>query len=106
LTGKRRKTAAACFVLETGGRALLAFSARNLAKAKDLCSQDWFREELASYRSGGQPIWDGGEPQIRCANAAETAEVQIAKATERARGEYDGYAFVFLVPIDSAVLAS
>lgn len=108
VTGKRRqKTGEKCFVLEIGGRAVLAFSARSVEKAGKLCAQDWFVEELASYRSGGQPIWDGNaEFRIRCANAAETAELRIAKATERARREYEGYVFVFFVPVDPNLLVS
>lgn len=79
----------------------MAFLADSAEQAESLCSQDWFAEELASYRSGGQPIWDGAtEFGIRGANAAETAELQITKATERARKEYQGYVFVFFVPVD------
>ena len=90
------------FVLETRGRAVLAFLAGGLEQARDLCSQHWFIDELASYRSCGQPIWDGAtDLQIRCANASEAAEVQIALATERCRKEYGGYVFAFLVPVDA-----
>jgi hypothetical protein len=92
------------FVLETKGRAVLAFLAGGLEQARDLCSQHWFMDELASYRSCGKPIWDGAaEFRIRCANAAEAAEVQIALATERCRREYDGYVFVFFVPVDAGL---
>ena len=90
------------FVLETRGRAVLAFLAGGLEQARDLCSQHWFIDELASYRSCGQPIWDGTTGlRIRCANPSEAAEVQIALATERCRKEYDGYVFAFLVPVDA-----
>jgi hypothetical protein len=64
-------------------------------------------EQLASYRSGGRPIWNGSAKlRIRCANAAETAELQIVKSAEHARWEYEGYVFVFFVPVDPDVLAS
>jgi hypothetical protein len=90
------------FVLETGGRALLAFKAGGIEQAKRLCAKDWFIEELASYRSSGHPIWDGStELKIRRANAAEAAEVQIALTGELARREYQGYVFVFFVPVDA-----
>jgi hypothetical protein len=57
------------FVLEIGGRAVLAFRAGDLEHAKELCIEDWFVEELASYRSCGHPIWDGtAELRIRRAN--------------------------------------
>jgi hypothetical protein len=89
------------FVLEIGGRALLAFRADNIEQARCLCTQDWFTQELASYRSCGIPIWDGlAGVKVRRANASEAAELQIALTTELARKEYEGYVFAFFVPID------
>jgi hypothetical protein len=90
------------FVLETGGRTVLAFLAGGIKQARELCTQDWFVEELASYRSSGLPIWDGtAELGIRRADASEAAELQIALAGERARKEYEGYVFVFFVAVDA-----
>jgi len=104
LTGSRQDIGGKSFVLETGGRAVLAFSAPSMAQARDLCSQAWFVEELASYRSSGRPIWDGtAELRMRCASAAEATELAIAAATERVRKEYDGYVFVFFVPVDTGL---
>jgi hypothetical protein len=92
------------FVLETGGRALLAFMAGGLEQAKQLCAEDWFVEELASYRSRGHPIWDGAaELKVRRANLREAAEIQIALTGELARKEYEGYVFVFFVPVDAGL---
>jgi hypothetical protein len=90
------------FVVETSGRAVLAFLAGGIEQARDLCTQDWFVEELASYRSCGHPLWDGAaELGIRLANACEAIELRVAQAGERARKEYEGYVFVFLVPVDA-----
>ena len=90
------------FVLETCGRALLAFMAGGLEQARRLCAEDWFVEELASYRSCGHPIWDGAaELKVRRANPREAAEIQIALTGELARREYQGYVFVFFVPVDA-----
>ena len=90
------------FVVEAGGGALLAFRAGGIEQAKQLCSEDWFIEELASYRSGGRPIWDGcAELKVRRADAREAAEIQIALTGELARKEYEGYVFVFFVPVDA-----
>jgi hypothetical protein len=90
------------FVLEAGGRALLAFKAGGIEQARRLCSEDWFVEELASYRSSGHPIWDGAaELKVRRANPTEAAEIQIALTGELARREYEGYVFVFFVPLDA-----
>jgi hypothetical protein len=60
-----------------------------------------FRDELATYRSSGCPIWDStSELKIRHAKPCEAAELQIASGLERFRREYDGYVFAFLVPVD------
>ena len=92
------------FVLETGGRAVLAFMAGGIEQARHLCAEEWFAEELASYRSGGQPVWDGStELKIRRASSSEAAEIQIALTGELARKEYEGYLFVFFVPVDPAL---
>jgi len=101
---KRRNVREKGFVLETGERPLLAFMAGGIEQARKLCSEDWFVEELASYRSGGRPVWDGStELRIRRANPSEAYEIQIALTGELARKEYEGYVFVFLVPTDSTI---
>jgi hypothetical protein len=104
LTGKRPTIEQQEFVLESSGRPVLAFLADGLEQARGLCSQHWFMDELASYRSCGQPVWDGtADLRIRYANPSEATEVQIALATERCRKEYDGYVFVFFMPVDAGL---
>jgi hypothetical protein len=74
LTGKRPTIEQQEFVLESSGRAVLAFLANGIEQARDLCRQEWFVGELASYRSCGLPIWNGtAEPGIRRAHACEAA---------------------------------
>jgi hypothetical protein len=100
---KRQSTENRAFVLEVGSRAILVLPADGAAKAADFCAQDWFKAELATYRSGGQSIWDGESAlSIRYADPREAAQLDIALETELVRGEYDGYVFAFLVPIDAA----
>jgi hypothetical protein len=100
---RRQSTGKRAFVLEVGGHAVLAFSAGSARQAADFCAQDWFAAELRAYRSGGQPIWDGtSELTIRCADASEAAKLDIALETELVRGQYDGFIFAFLVPVDAA----
>jgi hypothetical protein len=100
---RRQSTGKRAFVLEVGGRAVLAFPAGNARQATYFCAQDWFTAELRAYRSGGQPIWDGTrELTIRCADASEAAKLDIALETELVRGEYDGFVFAFLVAVDAA----
>ena len=91
-------------MLEIDGRAVLALIGDGIEQAKELCSQAWFREELGCYRSRGNPIWDGETKfTFRHASAREAAELHVALRSERARGEFEGYVFVFLVPLDSAL---
>jgi hypothetical protein len=89
------------FVLEKGGRPVLAFMASGLERARSLCTEHWFTEELASYKSNGQPVWDGSTGfRVRRANPSEAAEIEAALTGELARKEYEGYLFVFFVPVD------
>ena len=89
-------------MLEIGGRPVLALASGNIKQARALCSEAWFVEELASYRSSGKPIWNGqAELIVRHADAREAMELEIAIKLEQARKEYEGYAFRFLVPVDA-----
>ncbi|WP_213742174.1 hypothetical protein [Bradyrhizobium sp. dw_411] len=99
--GERQKIQQA-FVLEVGGRAVLALFAGDIEHARTFCSQDWFWGELATYRSGGRPIWDStSDLRIRHAKPCEVTELHIALELEQFRREYDGYVFAFLVPVDA-----
>jgi hypothetical protein len=92
------------FVLEIGGRPVLALVGHGIEQARALCSETWFLEELGCYRSCGSPIWDGEATLcLRFASLRETAELEVALRSERARGEFEGYVFVFLVPVDPAL---
>jgi hypothetical protein len=90
------------FVLEVGGRAVLALFADDTEHARTFCSQDWFWDELATYRSSGCLIWDStSDLSIRHAEPCEVTELHIALGLEEFRKEYDGYVFAFLVPVDA-----
>jgi hypothetical protein len=89
------------FVLEVGGRAVLALFANDIEHAQTFCSQGWFWDELATCRSSGCPILDSASDlRLRTANPCEVAELHLALGLERFRKEYDGYVFAFLVPVD------
>jgi hypothetical protein len=99
---RRRDITREGFVLEADGHAILAFHAKDLEHARDLCSQPWFTNELAAFRSCGRPLWDSSRRlSLRRTGAAEDAELQIALTAEIARGEYQGTIFAFFVPIDA-----
>ncbi len=46
------------YVIETNGKALVAFEAGSGREAKELQKEKWFRDELFSLRSETQQIWD------------------------------------------------
>jgi hypothetical protein len=99
---RRRDITREGFVLEADGRAILAFYAKDLEHARDLCSQPWFTDELATFRSCGRPLWATNRRlRLRRTGVAEDAELQIALTAEIARGEYEGTIFAFFVPIDT-----
>ena len=101
---RRQNIGQRAFVLEIGGRAVLAFSADSICQAADFCAQEWFTAELGAYRSCGRPILDGtSELTIRRATVDEAARLEVALEIECARGEYDGFIFAFLVPVDAAL---
>ncbi len=92
------------FVLEVGGRAVLALFADDIEDARTFCSQGWFWNELAIYRASGCPILDSASDlRIRTANPCEVAKLHLALGLERFRKEYDGYVFAFLVPVDAGL---
>lgn len=100
--GERQKIQSREFVLEVGGRAVLALFADDIEHARTFCSRGWFWVELATYRSHGCPIWDSAsELKIRHAKPFEVAELHLALGLERFRKDYDGYVFAFLVPVDA-----
>jgi hypothetical protein len=88
-------------VLEIDGRRVLALSSSSIERARALCSEAWFVEEISCYRCGGHPIWNGGaELRVRLADAHEAMTLESARMRERARGDYAGYVFAFFVPLD------
>jgi hypothetical protein len=92
------------FVLEVGGRPVVALIADSFEQARRLCTECWFTEDLASFKSNGHPVWDGSATlNLRRADQAEVVEIEIALMGERARQEYEGFLFVFFVPIDPAL---
>jgi hypothetical protein len=92
------------FVVEVHNRTILVLSAASMSRARKLCSQNWFAEELLRYRSRGARIWDGkAQLSIRRAKFFELAELEIARAKELAREQQDEFAFAFLIPLDAEV---
>jgi hypothetical protein len=47
------------FTIEIGGTPTLTFEAQNLREVRELCHEEWLKEDLAQARSEGAPLWDG-----------------------------------------------
>ncbi len=89
------------YVFEVDGRAVLALAAGNLAKARKLCAEPWFAEELAQFQSDGAPVWpEGAVGRVRRARPEESVELQGALAREKAENTYEDFVFAFLIPVD------
>ena len=93
-------TSSRVFVIEAGGRPLVAFEAVSLREATELRSEQWFLDELISLRSNKEPIWDGETTMIvRNAKPAEIVEYKDA-ATSAPNKQGDEILLVYLVPLD------
>jgi hypothetical protein len=89
------------FVLEIDRRAVVALAAGNLRRARELCAESWFLEELAQYQSAGLPIWTPGAAcRVRRARPEEAMELQLARVREQAEGTFEKFVFAFLIPVD------
>ena len=70
----RKNASPRVYVIETNGKALLAFEAVSGREANELLKEQWFRHELLSLRSNTQQVWDGASIlKTRIANDAEIA---------------------------------
>ena len=47
------------FTIEIGGKPTLAFEAKNLREAHELCHEQWLKIDLAEAICDGVPLWDG-----------------------------------------------
>ena len=84
------------FVLEAGGRAVLALFANNIEHAQTFCSQSWFWDELATYRSSGCLLFDSNsELKIRHANPCEAADCTPHWAWNNSAGNMTGLSLRF-----------
>ena len=85
------------YVLEAGGTPLVAFEALSRRAADNLRKEPWFTEELASLRSEGKPIWDGGALSVRQGTEDEIIRYRDGAAATK---ETDELILVYLVSLD------
>jgi hypothetical protein len=88
------------FTLEIDGKPTLAFEARQLREAAELCNEQWLRADLNALTSNGAPLCRiGSKLRARMANELERAAYQAA--TEQAHPE-DEILLAYLVELDGS----
>ena len=96
----RHKPQPRVYVIETNGKALVAFEAVSGREANELVKEGWFRDELLSLRSNTQQVWDGCSVlRTRIGNDAEIAEFRTAADGNKGK-KADGLLLVYLIPLD------
>jgi hypothetical protein len=86
------------FTIEIGGTATLAFEARNLREAHELCHEEWLKQDLLQAKSEGAALWDGtAKMRARIARPEECALFAEAKNSGQPS---DGLTLVYLVELD------
>jgi hypothetical protein len=99
----RSKPPPRVYVIESNGKALVAFEAVSGREASELLKEGWFRGELLSLRSDKQQVWDGDFLlTARIGNDAEIAEFRSSASRTQAQ-ESDGLFLAYLIPLDGPV---
>jgi hypothetical protein len=86
------------FTIEVGGTPTLTFEAQQLSEAHELCDEQWLKDDLASAKSGGVPLWDG-KAKLRARIALPDESAVFAEAKNNGQPS-DGLMLVFLVELD------
>jgi hypothetical protein len=88
----------AVFTLDVGGKPTLAFEAKNLREAWEICHEEWLKADLARICSNGVPLWDG-KARLRSRYAAET-EAAIYRLAAQQEQAPDDLILAYLVELD------
>jgi len=86
------------FTIEIGGTAALAFEARNLSEAHQLCREEWLKQDLSELKTEGVSLWDG-KAKLRARIALPDEIVRYAEAKNSGH-QSDGLVLVYLVEVD------
>lgn len=90
------------FTIEVDGRPTVIFEARQLREASELCQEEWFRSDLNSFTSNGEPVCRiGAKLKARIANEGEKVKYREAYREVEASDET---VMVYLVEIDVVAL--
>jgi hypothetical protein len=86
------------FTIEIGGTPTLTFEAQNLREARELCHEEWLKDDLAEAKSDGAPLWDG-KAELRARIALPDECALFAEAKKNGQPS-DGLMLVYLVELD------
>ena len=78
-------------------KAMVALQARG-AEARELCKEEWFRDELSRLKSNGEPLYRPGL-RVRARPATEDEWIRYDKACSAADSAEE-ILFVYLVDLD------
>ncbi|PSO26028.1 hypothetical protein C7G41_29080 [Bradyrhizobium sp. MOS002] len=86
------------FTMEIDGKPVIAFGAENFAEARELCREQWLKDDLAGLTSGGVWIYkEGAKLQVR---RATVREVEMYGDAERSVEAADALMIAYLVDLD------
>jgi hypothetical protein len=86
------------FTMEIDGKPTLAFEAKNLREASELCKEDWLRADLSVLKSNGVPLC-GPHAKLRV-RLANGKEIQIYRDAERDVQASDDLVLTYLLESD------
>lgn len=86
------------FTIEIDGRPTIAFEAKNLREAMELCHAHWVRDDMMALSSGGVPLCTPiSKLKARIAQAPERERYQTAEHVVQAS---EDLVLAYLVPLD------
>jgi hypothetical protein len=86
------------FTIEIDGKPTIAFEARQLREAAELCAERWFRDDLNALRSNGEPLCRIAS-KLRARISNERERVVYREAAQATNAE-DGLLLAYLVALD------
>jgi hypothetical protein len=86
------------FTIEIGDTPALAFEAQNFREARELCHEQWLKDDLAEAKVDRLPLWDG-KAKLR-ARPALPNEIALFGEAKNNGGPSDGLMLVYLVELD------
>jgi hypothetical protein len=86
------------FTIDIADTPTVIFEAQNLREARELCHEQWLKDDLTEAKSGGVPLWDGNA-RLRARSAQPDESALFAEAKSKADCS-DGLMLIYLVELD------